>query len=402
MTEASSTSASAADAPPAEARERDAGAVPADARSESAAAAERVDRWFARRPALALAALLPIGAVTPLFPVEVGVATFALGTLAVGMAHGAVDHLVPLRGAPGVSLRRSIAVVSVVYAVLGGAVVAAFFAAPVAAFVGFIALTWLHWGQGDVATLAIAGVDHLPTSAERWLALVVRGGLPMGVPLLAHPEEYRLVAEWIVGLFLVDAGAAATAVDPLFAPAVRIGVGVGMATATLASVGLGYRRVRDGRDADGRRRDADGRRRDADGQRRDPGGWRRDIGELAVLWAWFLLAAPVFAIGVYFALWHALRHVGRLVLVDPEAASAASAGNAVGALARFGRDAAPLTLGGFLVVAAVGASVPAGVAAPGDLLAVSLVAIAAMTLPHVVVVAWLDRRQGVWRPGTGS
>jgi Brp/Blh family beta-carotene 15,15'-monooxygenase len=367
----------------AEARERDREVTPREERPGPDAAAERVDRWFARRPALALAALVPIGAVTPLFPVEIGVATFALGTLAVGMAHGAVDHLVPLRAAADVSLRRSIAVVSVVYAVLGGAVVAAFFAAPVAAFVGFIALTWLHWGQGDVATLAIAGVDHLPTSAERWLALIVRGGLPMGVPLLAHPEEYRLVAEWIVGLFLVDADAAAAAVDPLFAPTVRIGVGVGMAAATLASIGLGYRRVRAGRVRSGR----------------DAGGWRRDVAELAVLWAWFLLAAPVFAIGVYFALWHALRHVGRLVLVDPEAASAASAGDAVGALGRFARDAAPLTLGGFLVVGAVGVSVPAGVAAPGDLLAVSLVAIAAMTLPHVVVVAWLDRQQAVWRPG---
>ena len=211
----------------AEARERDREVTPREERPGPDAAAERVDRWFARRPALALAALVPIGAVTPLFPVEIGVATFALGTLAVGMAHGAVDHLVPLRAAPDVSLRRSIAVVSLVYAVLGGAVVAAFLAAPVAAFAGFIALTWLHWGQGDVATLAVAGVDHLPTSAERWLALVVRGGLPMGVPLLAHPEEYRLVAEWVVGLFLVDVGAAATAVDPLFAPAVRTGVGVG-------------------------------------------------------------------------------------------------------------------------------------------------------------------------------
>ncbi|MDB2261313.1 Brp/Blh family beta-carotene 15,15'-dioxygenase [Halorubrum ezzemoulense] len=380
MTEASEASRSAADARSVATAGRGADESVGDGR-DADPAAERVDRWFARRPALVLAALLPVGAATPLFPVELGVATFALGTLAVGMAHGAVDHLVPLRAAPGVSLRRSIAVVSVGYAVLGGAVVAAFFAAPVAAFVGFIALTWLHWGQGDVATLAIAGVDHLPTSAERWLALIVRGGLPMGVPLLAHPEEYRLVAEWIVGLFLVDGGAAATAVDPLFAPAVRAGVGVGMAAATLASVGLGYRRVRGGRDA---------------------GGWRRDAGELAVLWAWFLLAAPVFAIGVYFALWHALRHVGRLVLVDPAAASAASAGDAVGALARFGRDAAPLTLGGFLVVGAVGVSVPAGVAAPGDLLAVSLVAIAAMTLPHVVVVAWLDRREGVWRPGAGA
>ena len=377
MTEAAATGA--AESGPAEERTKSGST---EERTEFDSADERVDRWFARRPALALAALVPIGAVTPLFPVEVGVATFALGTLVVGMAHGAVDHLVPLRAASGVSLRRSIAVVSVVYAVLGGAVVAAFFLAPVAAFVGFVAVTWLHWGQGDVAALSIAGVDHLPTSAERWLALVVRGGLPMGVPLLTHPEEYRLVAEWTVGLFLVGPGAAATAVDPLLAPTVRAAVGVGMATATLASVGLGYRRVRGG-----------------DGEGRDPAGWRRDVGELAVLWAWFLLAAPVFAIGVYFALWHALRHVGRLVLVDPEAASAASAGDAVGALARFGRDAAPLTLGGFLVVGAVGAGVPAGVAAPGDLLAVSLVAIAAMTVPHVAVVAWLDRRQGVWRPG---
>ena len=350
----------------------------ADEGDDSARSA--VDRWFAFYPALALAALLPVGAVTPLFPVEVGVATFALGTLVVGMAHGAVDHLVPLRAATDVSLRRSIAVVSVAYAVLGGAVVAAFFLAPVAAFVGFIALTWLHWGQGDVAALVVAGADHLPSSAERWLSLVVRGGLPMGVPLLAHPEEYRLVAEWIVGLFVVDATAAAAAVDPVFVPEARLAVGAFMTAATGLSIGLGYRRVRSG------------------ASRR---GWLRDAGEVGALWAWFLLAAPVFAVGVYFALWHGLRHVGRLILVDDRAAAAVADGDLPDALARFGRDAAPLTLGGFLVVAAVGLSVPAGVAAPGDLLAVSLVAIAAMTLPHVVVVAWLDRRQGVWRPGIG-
>lgn len=57
-----------------------------------------------------------------------------------------------------------------------------------------------------------------------------------------------------------------------------------------------------------------------------------------------------------------------------------------------------VTLGG-AVVAAVGLAVPSEVAAPGDLLAASLVAIAALSLPHVVV-AWLDRQQGVWRPGS--
>ncbi len=336
-------------------------------------ASTRADRAFAFYPALALAALLPLGAVTPLFPVEVGVAMFALGTLVVGMAHGAVDHLVPLRTAFGVSLRRSVVVVSLVYAVLGGAVVAGFFLAPVAAFVGFVALTWLHWGQGDVAALAVAGVDHLRTPWERVLTLVVRGGLPMGVPLLSHPGEYRLVAEWIVGLFVVDPAAA---VAPVFTPDVRIAVGVAMVAATATSLALGAWRVRGG------------------ASRR---GWLRDAGETLVLWAWFLLAAPVFAIGVYFALWHALRHVGRLVLLDDAAAGALADGDLRGALRRFARDAAPLTLGGFCVVGGVALAVPYGVAAPGDLLAVSLVAIAAMTLPHVAVVAWLDGRQGVWR-----
>jgi len=342
----------------------------------------RVDRWFARRPALALATLLPIAAATPFLPVEVGVAAFALGTLVVGMAHGAIDHLVPLRAA-GVSARRSFAAVGGVYAVLGGAVVVGFALAPAAAFVGFVALTWLHWGQGDVATLALAGVDHLPATVERGLAVVVRGGLPMAVPLLAHPDEYRLVAEWTVGLFLAESAASA-AVDPIFSPAVRTATAGVMIGATLASTGAGYVRVRAGAD------------------RR---GWLRDAAEVALLWAWFLLAAPVFAIGVYFALWHSLRHVGRLVLLDPTAASAVEAGDLRGALSRFARDAAPLTLGGFLVVAAIGLAVPrgpapaAGAVAPGDALAVSLVAIAALTLPHVAVVAWLDRRQGVWRSG---
>ncbi|GAA0519961.1 beta-carotene 15,15'-monooxygenase, Brp/Blh family [Halorubrum aquaticum] len=361
-----------------------------DPGNDDRAARSVVDRWFTRYPAIALAALVPFGAVTPLFPVEIGIAAFVLGTLVVGMAHGAVDHLVPLRAAAGdgaeggVSLRRSVAVVSVVYAVLGGAVVVTFVAAPAVAFVGFLGLTWLHWGQGDVAALAVAGVEHLPTRGERALTLFVRGGLPMAVPLVSRPEEYRLVLERVVGLFVVDGTAttattATTALDPLFAPATRFAIGAAMAVATLLSLGLGYRRVRNGAD------------------RR---GWLRDVGETGLLWAWFLLSAPVFAIGVYFAAWHSLRHVGRLLLVDPDAVSDLSddARGVRGALRRFARDAAPLTLGGFLVVGGMALAVPSGVGDAGDLLAVSLVAIAALTLPHVVVVAWLDGKQGVWRP----
>jgi hypothetical protein len=88
--------------------------------------------------------------------------------------------------------------------------------------------------------------------------------------------------------------------------------------------------------------------------------------------------------------------VGRLVLVDSEAAAALGNGDTRGATARYARDAAPLTVGGFAAVAGIALAAPAGVAAPSDLLAASLVGIAALTLPHVVVVTWIDRRQGVW------
>jgi Brp/Blh family beta-carotene 15,15'-monooxygenase len=105
---------------------------------------------------------------------------------------------------------------------------------------------------------------------------------------------------------------------------------------------------------------------------------------------------PVLAVGLYFSLWHATRHVARLLLVDDRATDALAGGDAAGALARFARDAAPLTAVSLLVFVGVAALVPAGVAGPRSLLAVYLVGIAVLTLPHVAIVTWMDRVQGVW------
>ncbi len=333
-------------------------------------AGQIVDRWTARDPAVLLAILL-VG--TPLYvrlPIEVGVAVFALGTFVTGMAHGAVDHLVPVRTA-SISFRRSLAAVGLVYAVLGAMVVVAWWLAPAVAFVSFILLTWIHWGQGDVFALQLGGVTHLRSRGERALAVVVRGGLPMAVPLVSFPEEFSLVAEATLGLF----GVAPRGLDLLFTSATRIGVATVMGMVTVIALLLGVWRVSHGA---------------------SKSGLRRDAAELAVLWLWFLLVPPVFAIGVYFALWHALRHIGRLVLVDTESTAALDAGDVRTAISRFARDAAPLTLGGYLVVIAAGIAVPAGVVTPLDALGVALVGIAGMTLPHVAIVAWLDHKQGIW------
>ncbi|MFC7135938.1 Brp/Blh family beta-carotene 15,15'-dioxygenase [Halobaculum litoreum] len=293
-----------------------------------------LDRWGVRASWVALAVAVPVASITPMLSPTLRYAPFLASVLLFGLPHGAVDHLVPDRLA-GTGLARSVGVVVAVYGVLGVGYGLWWAAAPVSAFVAFIAVTLLHWGQGDVyALLVLAGAEHLPTRAERALALVVRGGLPMLVPLVGHPAEYRAVAGALVGLF----GADAAALAPVFAPATRLGVAAGFGAVTVLALALGARRVRRGAAA------------------RRP--WLVDAGETLGLWAYFLLVPPVVGIGLYFCLWHATRHIARLELLDPGARATLAAGDLAGTLRRFARDAAPATAGGLLVVAGVWAFVP--------------------------------------------
>ncbi len=100
-----------------------------------------------------------------------------------------------------------------------------------------------------------------------------------------------------------------------------------------------------------------------------------------MLLALFLAAPPLVAFGVYFGAWHALRHTRRLVdFLAPGGERRAQA-------LAFVRAAALPTLGALGVLAALWTMRShAGIVATG----VSL--LLALTFPHVVVVAALDRR----------
>ncbi len=301
----------------------------------------------------------------------------AASVAVLGLPHGAVDHLAVERARGESPTYRGMARVGVLYALLGGAYLALWYLVPVLAFVLFIAITWAHWGQGDVyALVAIEQVSHLRTRAQRALAAAVRGGLPMLVPLVSYPGQYREVAALLVGRF----GVTAADLAPLFAAETRLALGGGFAALTLVALAVGARR--------------------GDGLT-DP-GWRVDALETGLLWAFFLAVPPVLAIGVYFPLWHSVRHIARLALVDPRAAGALSRGDWRAALARFARDAAPLTavslvfLGGFYLLVPVR---PTGLP---ETVGLYLVLIAVLTLPHVVVVSLMDRAEGVWSVGSGG
>jgi len=279
-----------------------------------------------------------------------------------GMPHGAVDHVAAARTA-GVGVLRGLAAVTVLYVAAGGAYLGLWFVAPVVAAVFFVALTWFHWGQGDVYFLLAITGERPRTRARRALALVVRGGLPMIVPLVAFPGTYRaVVGEW-AALF----GADLATVAPLFGEA-RLLLGGALGALTLLSLALGAG---------------------------DP-GWGVDAIELVVLWAFFLVVPPVLAVGLYFCLWHSPRHVARVMALDERTAGALREVDLGRALARFGRAAAPLTILALVLIVAGAALVPNPPETLSGWVGLYLVGIAVLTLPHAVVVTWMDDRQGVW------
>lgn len=310
--------------------------------------------------------LLALAAAAPDLPAPVRFLPFGASLLLFGLPHGAADHLVPawLSGRP---VGWSAAAVGALYAVLGAAYAAVWAVAPVAAFAGFVLLTWYHWGQGDLyAMAAFAGDEHLRSWPQRALTVAVRGGLPMVVPLVAFPATYRRVAAATVAPF------GATVPGSVFGPPVTRGVAAGFGALLLAALGVGFVRAR-ARGPRARRH------------------WAVDAAETVLLAGYFLVVPPVLAVGTYFALWHSTRHVARLApLAAPEAVEGLDAAG----FGAFARAAAPLTVVSLLFLGGVTYAVrPATLF---EALGVYLLVIAVLTVPHTAIVTWMDREQGLW------
>ncbi|MBW4043279.1 MAG: beta-carotene 15,15'-dioxygenase, Brp/Blh family [Acidobacteria bacterium] len=290
-------------------------------------------------------------------PYAVQVVPFAISVLLFGLPHGALDHLVPARLDHRVSVRRSITAVVALYALLGGATAVLWRFDPLAGFAAFIGVTWFHWGQGDL-WLDRARGRATGSRADMVLTPLVRGALPMLVPLIAHPADYLSVLRATTGL--IDPGAADGAYL-LAAPLVRLAGAVVLAALLTVHLLLRHR----------------------------PGvPLRATIAELAVLLAFFSAVPPVLAVGLYFTFWHAVRHIIRLELIEPDGRSALERGDLLRPLARFLRDALPVTLCALVLLGVVALSVrSAG-------LGTYLLLIAALTTPHAAVVTWMDRHRG--------
>ncbi|MFG2013346.1 Brp/Blh family beta-carotene 15,15'-dioxygenase [Micromonospora sp. NPDC048868] len=287
---------------------------------------------------LALAPL--IGAAGP-----GGSPAFLVAGLLLGLPHGAVDHLVPARlSARARPLAARVALL-VVYTAVAGAGLVAFRAAPDLALVGFLLVSVVHFGTADVAFHAER--DRRPVRA-RVPAVLAYGGPPVVVPLALWRDQ----------------------VDPLLAavaPRAPALLTVEVRALALATV-LGAVAVTAIREA--------------------RAGRARDAVEPVLLVGLFGTVPPALAVGAYFAAWHSCRHVARLLRHDPRNTADLAAGRVGPPLRRFARQAAAPT-------AVAVAALIALVAWPGhrsDPLPATFAVLAALTLPHAVLVAWADRR----------
>jgi Brp/Blh family beta-carotene 15,15'-monooxygenase len=267
-----------------------------------------------------------------------------LGFLA-GVPHGAADHVMAARLSGG----RSLAGIGVLYAAMATAAWALLEWAGLIALVVVVALSAVHFGLGELevchqltgwrpgrlvaVAVAVAGCGALVLPLARsgdQLTEVAAAMSPGLAPLISgHPFEISLAGMWLAAA-VVAVIASLRSAHPLVALDIVI------------------------------------------------------VGALGVI------APPLVAFAVWFGGWHAIRHCARMLTVEPGCAALVSTGRDRSAVLRLIRLAAlpsaaalatVLVLGWFTVTA----SDPAVVVA--EILRLLL----ALTVPHMVVVWWLDR-----------
>ena len=286
----------------------------------------------------------------------------AVSLLVFGLPHGAVDHLeiVRLTGRPLSSPTVLLSLLAYLLAAAG--VIALWSVAPTVCFAGFIALTWLHWGQGDL-WFALRHEDGNRRPLPARLSLVaLRGALPMLGPLAWDPSAYRRIFEATTVLFgSVDTSAAG------WQTASELGL------VTLVILLFVHLLV--------------GRHVGSSADR-----WI-DLGETITLLALFAVVPAVFAVGLYFCAWHGPRHLVRLARLrtDRPAASWSAVGTTL-------RQSIPLTVVSIAGGLAIGLWLVSTSSSNtlADWFGWYLVLISGLTVPHVTVVFWMDQTEHLW------
>ena len=268
----------------------------------------------------------------------------ALIALAIGIPHGALDHLVTL---PRSSFKKMALFITLYVAVAVIAVIA-ILTWNVVGFILVVIMSAVHFGIGDAAF--ISEIDRRSEETKRfqkYLYATAAGTLPVVIPLVSDKSTSALekvnpaLVDWHQGLN-----------NDLLLWVMLI-----TAFALLRLV----QRRRDGEAID-----------------------------LVLLYLLAVTAPPLVAFAVYFGCWHAMRHTARLTLTLPSSQEAFTKGSAKRAFIRAVLPGTPALVGTFVIAALI--VLLRGDSLDDQFLWVSLVVVWALTVPHMAVTARLDRK----------
>ena len=268
----------------------------------------------------------------------------AVVALAIGIPHGALDHLVTLpKSAPW-----KMALFVVIYVAIALAAIWAILQWNVWGFIAVVIMSATHFGIGDSAF--ISELNHLKGNTSSkfpvWAYAPAAGLLPVVIPLVNSRSTEALtkvnaaLINWHYG----------------YTSEIQIAVA---AIATLSAMALISRKR------------------------------YRDLLDLALLAALASVAPPLVAFAVYFGCWHAMRHTARLTSLLPRSIASYEGGNSRGAFTHAVIPGLPALAGTLIFVALLAGFSQSNVS--DTFLWLTLVTIWALTVPHMIVTAKLDR-----------
>ena len=266
----------------------------------------------------------------------------ALIALAIGIPHGALDHLVTL---PRGSFKKMALFITLYVAVAVIAVIA-LLTWNVVGFILVVVMSAVHFGIGDAAF--ISEIDRRSEEKKRfqkYLYATAAGTLPVVIPLVSDKSTSALeqvnpaLVDWHQGLN-----------NDLLLWVMLI-----TAFALLRLV----QRRRDGEAID-----------------------------LVLLYLLAVTAPPLVAFAVYFGCWHAMRHTARLTLSLPGCIENITQGMLRKAFSKAVIPGLPALIGTFVVAGLLALS---GQDFTDEFFWMALVVVWALTVPHMMVTAKLDR-----------
>jgi Brp/Blh family beta-carotene 15,15'-monooxygenase len=266
----------------------------------------------------------------------------AVMALALGIPHGALDHLVTLpKSKPTV-----IALFITIYVLVAIVAVIAILRFNIFGFVFVLLMSATHFGIGDAAFLnEMDRRGRRKAKLPRFIYAVAAGSIPVMIPLVNSASTDALAQ---VNPALIDWHQG-------FDQEILYTVSV-IALIAIVTLFLSHS--------------------------------KRESLDIALLLALALIAPPLIAFAVYFGCWHAMRHTARLTLTLDSSQRAYASGDSQSAFTRAVIPGLPALAGTFLIA---GVLALMGNEFNDDFFWMALVIVWALTVPHMAVTAKLDR-----------